>query len=93
MRTSGKSSLATGSISSSFWMKPSRVPSAAYTVVSAPGLRSVSEDSGFAEFAVRSTQPPAAAPASTPSIASTRTVSRKYLPGPAPRRRRLMRAD
>jgi hypothetical protein len=74
-------------------MKPSRVPSAAKTSVSEPGLRSLSDDRGSAEDAVRNTQPPAAAPASPPQSSTTRNASRTYLPGPAPRRRRLMRAE
>src|SRR3954470_1555093 len=91
--TSGIFWLLTGCTRSSAWMNPSRVPSAANTSLSDPGLRCLSEDSAGAEEAVLNTQATAAPPASRPHRSTTRTPSRTYRLGLRPRRRRRMRAE
>src|SRR3954447_15131211 len=91
--TSGIFWLLTGCTRSSAWMNPSRVPSAANTSLSDPGLRCLSEDSGGAEEAVLNTQARAAPPASSPHRSTTRRPSRTYRLGRRPRRRRRIRAE
>src|SRR3954470_9724633 len=74
-------------------MNPRRVPSAANTSLSEPGLRCLSEDSGGAEEAVLNTQAAAAPPTIAPIRTTMRKPSRKSRLGRGARRRRRMRAE
>src|SRR3954453_2398119 len=85
--------LSVRTLRSSAWMKPSRVPSAAYTADVAPGSLRLSEDSVGPSLAVRMTHMAAAAAASPPRSSTTRTPSSTYCPGPMPRRRRRCREE